>query len=99
MNGGGQIEREYAAGRGRMDLCVEYHGKRHIVEIKLVYEHSDPVRVREQGLAQIRRYRDTIDINAPAYLVIFDRRAKVREKPWQERLTWEEIEGITVVGG
>jgi hypothetical protein len=25
-NGEGRIEREYAAGRGRMDLAVEYHG-------------------------------------------------------------------------
>jgi hypothetical protein len=24
VNGGGQVEREYAAGRGRMDLAVEF---------------------------------------------------------------------------
>jgi hypothetical protein len=27
LNGGGRIEREYAAGRGRMDLAVEYNNK------------------------------------------------------------------------
>jgi hypothetical protein len=35
-NGTGRIEREYVASRGRMDLAVEYHGTRNIIEIKLL---------------------------------------------------------------
>jgi hypothetical protein len=35
-NGEGRIEREYAAGRGRMDLAVEYKGAWNIIEIKLL---------------------------------------------------------------
>jgi hypothetical protein len=97
LNGGGQIEREYAAGRGRLDLCVEYRGKRHIIEIKLIYEYSDPERVLEQGLAQIGRYRDTIAADAPAYLVLFDRRAKTKEKPWDQRLGWELQGKVTII--
>jgi hypothetical protein len=33
LNGGGNIDREYAAGRGRMDLAVEYNNKFYIIEI------------------------------------------------------------------
>ncbi|MDR3147866.1 MAG: AAA-like domain-containing protein, partial [Treponema sp.] len=35
-NGEGRIEREYCAGRGRMDLAVEYHGNWDIIEVKLL---------------------------------------------------------------
>jgi hypothetical protein len=34
INGGGHIEREYAAGRGRVDIAVEYKGRTCIIEIK-----------------------------------------------------------------
>jgi hypothetical protein len=98
LNGGGQIEREYAAGRGRMDLCVEFRGQTWIIEVKIIHDYETPRGVLEEGLEQIKRYRDRFG-NLPAYLVIFDRRTKAKEKPWQERLTWEETAGITVVGG
>jgi hypothetical protein len=96
LNGGGTIEREYAAGRGRVDLAVEYGGEWYIIEIKLVHSYDTPGAVREEGLEQIRRYRERINGEAPAYLVIFDRRA---EKPsWDERLSWEIAGDVTVVG-
>jgi hypothetical protein len=34
----------------------------------------------------------------PSYLLIFDRRNADKKKPWEERLTWETVDGITVVG-
>jgi hypothetical protein len=37
-NGSGRIEREYAAGRGRMNLAIEYKGAWSIIEIKLLRE-------------------------------------------------------------
>jgi hypothetical protein len=102
LNGGGHIDREYAAGRGRMDLAVEYNNKFYIIEIKLVYSHDSPSEVREEGLKQIAKYRDKVDPNAASYLVIFDRRSEVKEKPWDERIYWQEeavLGGkITVVG-
>jgi hypothetical protein len=98
LNGGGRIDREYAAGRGRMDLAIEFRGKMYIIEIKLIYDHSSPKAVKEQGLQQIAKYRDTIDAVAPAYLVIFDRRSGSKKLPWDERLTWTEEGCITVVG-
>jgi hypothetical protein len=98
LNGGGHIDREYAAGRGRMDLAVEYNNKIYIIEIKLIYSYNTPAEVREEGLEQITRYRDKIDAAAPSYLVIFDRRPETKEKQWDERLSWEFENGITVIG-
>jgi len=97
LNGGGRIDREYAAGRGRMDLLVEYNARKYVVEIKLVYEKQSTDTIKTRGLEQTAQYRDTIAPNAPAYLVIFDRRAETKEKPWDERLSWNEENGITIV--
>jgi hypothetical protein len=98
LNGGGRIDREYAAGRGRMDLCVEYNKKRCIIEIKLIRSYNTPEKIRQEGLRQITKYRDKIAANAPAYLVIFDRRPNGKQTPWEERLSWETENGITVIG-
>jgi hypothetical protein len=99
-NGGGYIDREYAAGRGRMDLAVEYAGKRYIIEIKIIYYYDTPAVVREEGLEQIQQYRDRIDASAPAYLVIFDRRPQVGELSWDEKILWtvDEASGVVVLG-
>jgi len=98
LNGGGHIEREYAAGRGRMDLLVEYNERKYVIEIKLIYEKQSPDTVKARGLEQIAKYRDTKAPDEPAYLVIFDRRPETREQPWEQRLSWEIGNGITVVG-
>jgi hypothetical protein len=102
INGGGDIDREYAAGRGRMDLMVEYAGKRYIIEVKIVYYYDTPAAVREEGLMQTKKYRDTIDVSAPAYLVIFDRRRppKAKELSWDEKISWtvDETSNVTILG-
>jgi hypothetical protein len=99
-NGSGHVDREFAAGRGRMDLAVEYAGKCYIIEVKLIYSYDTPAAVRAEGLTQIQEYRDKIDASAPAYLVIFDRRPKARELPWDEKISWtvDEESGVTVLG-
>jgi hypothetical protein len=100
LNGGGEIEREYAAGRGRMDLRVKYNGIEYIIEIKIIHDYDNPATVKEEGLEQIERYRDKIDSKTPAYLMIFDRRDPAKKTPWAERITWEPQEnGVVVVGG
>jgi len=107
LNGGGRIEREYAAGRGRMDLGIEYNGHWYIIEIKLIHYYDSPQEVREEGLEQIRNYRDTLDSGAPSWLVIFDRRHAAKEKrrggstcppSWDERISWEHDGDVTVLG-
>ena len=97
INGGGTIEREYAAGRGRTDLTVNYRGELYIVEIKLVRSYDTPKLVREEGLEQIRMYRDRINPAAPAWLIIFDRRPETKQKTWDERISWEQDGDITIL--
>jgi len=97
LNGGGHIEREYAAGRGRIDLAVEYMGKIYVIEIKLICSYDSSTEVQNEGLEQIARYRDKIDVSAPAYLVIFDRRPETKVKSWDERLGREIIAGVNVI--
>ena len=89
INGQGRIEREYAAGRGRVDLAIEWRGRWSIIEIKLVHPADGPDGTITAGLRQVARYRATFD-GADAFLVVFDRRESARAKPWEERLTWAE---------
>ena len=98
LNGGGRIERECAAGRGRMDLGIEYKGHWNIIEIKLIHSYDSTQTIREEGLEQIRGYRETHAPGAPVYLVIFDRRPKTKEKSWDERISWEQDGDVTVLG-
>jgi len=89
LNGGGQIHREYAAGRGRMDLFVVFGGKKHLVEIKLVHPRMGREKTLQKSLEQVMAYASTVAPDT-CHLVIFDRRPEWREKPWEERLGWEE---------
>ncbi|GHU84338.1 hypothetical protein FACS189473_1390 [Spirochaetia bacterium] len=106
-NGSGRIEREYAAGRGRMDLAVEYHGRWHIIEIKLLRQGKSFETLVEEGIRQTLGYRERLSVSPgvrPAadgqptqcYLVIFDRR--VEKASWGERLKWIAGDDVTVVG-
>lgn len=92
VNGGGRITREYAAGRGALDLLLEYRGEKHVFEIKRVpARHVSRERVREKGLVQLARYLDTVGVSE-GWLLIFDQRAG---ESWEDRLTVENVE----VGG
>ncbi|MDR1866069.1 MAG: hypothetical protein LBR08_10930, partial [Bacteroidales bacterium] len=105
-NGSGRIEREYAAGSGRMDLAVEYGGKWDVIEIKLVRHRQQYDAVKATGLRQILSYRDRFSpiprlpegVVPDCYLVIFDRRPETKELPWSERISWSREGGVTVVG-
>ena len=105
LNGGGHIEREYATGRGRMDLAVEYKGEWNIIEIKLLRDKNTYEKVKAEGLKQVTRYRDTFvppvgyhkHITA-AYLVVFDRRSKPKKASWNKRITWRREGDVTVLG-
>jgi hypothetical protein len=97
LNGGGRIDREYAAGRGRMDLAIEYRKRWYILEIKLIHNYETSESVEAEGLAQITRYRDRTAANASAYLLVFDRRSQAKELPWEDRLGWKQEGTVTVV--
>ena len=98
LNGGGHIERDCAAGRGRMDLNIEYNKYRYIIEIKLLRSYHSPDAFRKKGLEQVRKYRDKFGAKTPTYLIIFDRRPDAKSKSWEERITWEHDGDVTVLG-
>ncbi|MDR1141991.1 MAG: PD-(D/E)XK nuclease domain-containing protein, partial [Planctomycetaceae bacterium] len=97
-NGEGRIDREYAAGRGRMDLFIEYAKKSCIIEIKLLHDYDTPNEVKAEGIEQILSYRDKFGKDIPCYLVIFDRRSDGKKATWEERIKWEVEGEVTVVG-
>jgi hypothetical protein len=68
---GGSIEREYAVGSGRMDLCMRYGGETLAIEIKVWRPgQADPL---PRGLSQLDRYLTRLGLGS-GWLVIFDRR-------------------------
>lgn len=94
INSGGDIIREYAANRDRMDLCVRFGTQKYPIEIKIKY-HNKSV---EKGLEQLAEYMDTLG-EKTGWLVVFDRSAS---NSWDEKIYWktEEIreKKIHVVG-
>ncbi len=91
VNGGGVIEREYATGMGRMDLCVRYGGEVLGIEVKVWRDgRKDP---EADGLAQLDSYLTGLGQES-GWLLIFDKRAGL--SPVEERLSMHE--GITPSG-
>ena len=89
VNGGGTVSREFAAGRGAVDLLVEYAGERHVIELKRIPpRHRSLETVREEGIEQLTRYLDEVGATE-GWLFIFDQRAG---RSWEERLWAEEVE-------
>lgn len=90
LNGGGRITLEMAGGRKRLDLCVEYQGKRYPIELKIRYD----TRTEAEGKTQIAEYMDTLGCTE-GWLLLFDRRTTAS---WDEKLFWrtENVEGKTI---
>ncbi len=70
-NGGGTLEREYAIGSGRMDLCLRYRASALAIELKVWRTgQRDPT---PDGLAQLDGYLAGLGL-ATGWLVVFDQR-------------------------
>ena len=78
FNGGGDVSREMAAGKERLDLCIKYKGKQYPIEIKINRGKQSV----EKGIEQTLRYMDTLGCSE-GWLVVFDRN---QEKSWDERI-------------
>ncbi len=84
INGGGRIEREYAAGSGRLDLLLVYGNQQIAIEVKVwADKQPDPL---SDGLEQIERYLQRLGLSE-GFLVIFDRRSVAPE--WALRMRTE----------
>lgn len=94
VNGGGRIEREYALGRGALDLLVTWGEQRVPIEVKL-RRHTE---TEAEAFGQILRYLDALGLDE-GWLVLFDLRSSA---PWATRLSLrtETVDGrrIHVVG-
>jgi hypothetical protein len=94
INGGGYINRDYALGYGRLDLCVDYEKHRYPIELKL--RRGDIT--YEKAFGQLAGYMDHLGCTE-GWLVVFDRRP---ELTWDEKIFTrkEAITGksITVIG-
>lgn len=72
VNGGGTVDREYAAGSGRIDLCVRAPGLTMAIELKVWRDGGrDPLTA---GLVQLDAYLERLGLSS-GWLVIFDRRS------------------------
>ncbi|NCC35615.1 MAG: ATP-binding protein, partial [Chloroflexia bacterium] len=98
VNGNGVLDREYAIGTRRMDLCLRYGGPQPVtmgMELKVWRDgESDP---RDEGLAQLDLYLAGLGLET-GWLVIFDRRSG--QPPIAQRTTVEVAtspQGRTIV--
>ena len=84
VNGGGTLEREYAIGTDRMDLCLRYSSVTLGIELKVWRQgRPDPLNA---GLVQLDKYLAGLDLES-GWLVIFDQREGL--PPIAERTTTE----------
>jgi hypothetical protein len=94
INGGGQIIREMAAEKGRLDICVVYEGEKYPIELKIWRGEKS----LSDGLTQTARYMDTFGVSEGG-LALFDRRP---DRSWDEKIYTrkETVDGktVTVVG-
>jgi hypothetical protein len=91
VNGGGFIDREFAVGSGRVDLCVRWPHpggvERWAVELK-VWREGRPAPLPD-GLTQLSGYLAQLGLDHGT-LVLFDQRTKAAPLP--ERCAREELE-------
>lgn len=87
VNGGAHIDREFALGRKRLDLCVQMGTHRYPVELKL--RHS--AKTEAEGIEQLGEYMDACGATE-GWLVIFDRRPR---RSWSRRIFWRTVKSGT----
>jgi hypothetical protein len=99
VNGGGSLEREYAIGTRRMDVCVRYGAVTLGMELKVWRDGArDPL---NEGLAQLDQYLNGLGLDT-GWLVIFDQRSglpDISERTTTETATSPAGRTITVIRG
>ena len=97
VNGGGSLEREYAIGSDRMDLCLKYKTVTLGIELKVWREKKrDP---QTEGIEQLESYLARLDLNE-GWLFVFDRRKNapsIEERLSTQVLTTPNNRAITVI--
>ena len=78
FNGGGDVKREMATGKDRLDLCITYKDKKYPIELKI----NRGKQSIEKGIEQILGYMDTLGCSE-GWLVAFDRNQEIS---WDEKI-------------
>jgi hypothetical protein len=93
INGGGQIVREYALGRQRLDLLVYWQKNRYAIELKMKDQYRP-----DTAHTQMFGYLDRLGLTE-GWMPVFDRDPTLS---WDAKLTWRTLESegrkIHVVG-
>jgi hypothetical protein len=63
-----------AAGRGRIDICVVYKGRKYPIEVKIRREHDSRKTLIAKGREQLRRYMSCMQ-SPRGWLLLHDRPA------------------------
>jgi type II secretory pathway predicted ATPase ExeA len=86
VNGGGTLEREYAIGSDRMDLCLRYGNITLGIELKVWRDKKrDP---QAEGIEQLESYLARLGLDF-GWLFVFDRRQNAL--PIEERLSTQVV--------
>jgi type II secretory pathway predicted ATPase ExeA len=97
VNSGGTLEREYAIGTDRMDLCLRYGNVTLGIELKVWRDgRSDPLAA---GLEQLDSYLAGLGL-MNGWLVIFDQRSNqppIAERTFTEEATTTSGRPVTVI--
>ncbi len=99
VNAGGTIEREYAIGTRRMDVCVRYGDVTLGMELKTWRDSDKKANPTEEGLAQLDRYLAGLGLET-GWLVIFDQREglpDIAERTRTEPATTPAGRSVTLV--
>jgi hypothetical protein len=83
VNSGAKLHRQFAEGRGAVDISLNYKEHEYLIEVKL---HSS--KALKDGLEQLSRYLNS-NGGKEAWLVIFDRDSK---KDWDDKISFETIQ-------
>ena len=82
VNGGGRVEREYALGKGALDLLIEWRAGAEVQRVAIEVKLRRDTETEEEALDQVRGYLEALGLKE-GWLVMFDLRSTM---PWSERL-------------
>jgi type II secretory pathway predicted ATPase ExeA len=94
VNGGGTLEREYAIGSDRMDLCLRYGEVTLAMELKVW--RKDRKNPLEAGIKQLDKYLAGLGLNE-GWLVVFDQRPELPPIAERTRVEVMKTEGDRTV--
>ena len=83
VNGDGRIDREYALGKGALDLLVTWKHQRLAIEVKLRRDTE----TETEALKQVAGYIESLGLDE-GWLVVFDQRKK---RSWEQRVFARDV--------